>query len=205
MKRIAWLCFLLLFSFAMVVSAETTDMTGELFRAQTISNMQTGIYAIPEETINSYFNTYIADNPKIKASNLAIQANNKIVLTTTVANAGTIRVHCTVKQFHFDKDNAFLTLHIDKKELLGHSIASWFMNQMSLGFLADIYGNPLAQANIDSKVHGNTVDINLKPFAQSLFSTGIGQAIGDQLMVSNVTTDEKIIYLHTNLALSLLK
>ncbi|MBP2663815.1 MAG: hypothetical protein H6Q71_1763, partial [Firmicutes bacterium] len=84
-------------------------------------------------------------------------------------------------------------------------IASWFMNQMSLGFITDIYGNPLAQANIESKVNGNTVDINLKPFATSLFTTGIGQTIGDQLVLSNVTTDDKTIYLHTNVALSLIK
>lgn len=205
MKRLLFLCFILIYSLIPIVNAETPDITTELFQAQSIANMQTGIYAIPEEVLNAYFAETIANNPKIKDSTISIHKNNKITLTTTVEKTGTIRLNCTIKQFYFDKDNALLKLHIDKKELLGSSIASWFMNQMSLGFITDIYGNPLAQANIESKVNGNTVDINLKPFAASLFTTGIGQTIGDQLVLSNVTTDDKTIYLHTNVALSLIK
>lgn len=205
MKRLLFLCFILIYSLIPIVNAETPDITTELFQAQSIANMQTGIYAIPEEVLNAYFAETIANNPKIKDSTISIHKNNKITLTTTVEKTGTIRLNCTIKQFYFDKDNALLKLHIDKKELLGNSIASWFMNQMSLGFITDIYGNPLAQANIESKVNGNTVDINLKPFATSLFTTGIGQTIGDQLVLSNVTTDDKTIYLHTNVALNLIK
>ena len=205
MKRLLFLCFILIYSLIPIVNAETPDITTELFQAQSIANMQTGIYAIPEEVLNAYFAETIANNPKIKDSTISIHKNNKITLTTTVEKTGTIRLNCTIKQFYFDKDNALLKLHVDKKELLGSSIASWFMNQMSLGFITDIYGNPLAQANIESKVNGNTVDINLKPFAASLFTTGIGQTIGDQLVLSNVTTDDKTIYLHTNVALSLIK
>ena len=205
MQRILFLCFVLMYFLIPIGNAETPDITTELFQAQSIQNMQNGSYAIPEEVLNAYFTATIANNPKIKESTISVHKNNKITLTTTVEKTGTIRLNCTIKQFHFDKDNALLKLHIDKKELLGNSIASWFMNQMSLGFITDLYGNPLAQANIDNKVNGNTVDINLKPFATSLFTTGIGQAIGDQLIISGVTTDDKTIYLHTNLAITIVK
>ncbi len=205
MKKIVVLCCMLMFLLVPLAIAQTPDVTSELFQAQSLQNMETGVYVIPEEVLNAYFAANIANSSKIKESTINVHKNNKFTLTTTVEKTGTIRLHCTIKEFHFDKDNALVRLHIDKKELLGHSITSWFFNQMSLGFIADIYGNPLAQANIDSKVNGNTVDINLKPFAASLFSTGIGQAIGDQLSISNVTTADKTIYLHTNLAITLMK
>ena len=205
MKKIIWLWLVWICLLVPVVSAGAPDATIGLFQAQTIENMQAGVYVIPEETLNAYFAENIANNPKVKDSAINIYPNNKFTLTTTVEKTGKIRLQCTIKEFRFDKDNALIRLHIDKKELVGHSIKSWFFNQMSLGFLADIYGNPLAQANIDSKVNGNTVDINLKPFAASLFTAGVGQAVGDQLSIFNVTTEDKAIYLHTNLAINLIK
>jgi hypothetical protein len=205
LKKILLLCFAFMYLLVPFGSAEAPDKTTELFQAQTLENMQAGIYVIPEEVLNAYFAENIASNPKVKDSTINIHKDNKFTLTTTVEKTGTIRLNCTIKQFHFDKDNALLRLHIDKKELIGHSITSWFFNQMSLGFITDLYGNPLKQANIDSKVNGNTIDLNLKPFAASLFTTGIGQAFGDQLVITNVTTDDKAIYLHTNLAISLMK
>lgn len=204
MKRLILLCCLLLCSLTLTVSAEIPDIATTIFQAQSLPNMQNGIYAIPEDILNTYFTATLADNPKVKDSNIAIHKNNKLTLTTAVEKTGTLRLNCTVKEFHFDKDNAILKLHIDKKELVGNSIGSWLMNQVSLGMIADIYGNPLAQANIESKINGNTININLKPFAATLFNTGIGQAVGDKLIVSNVTTADKIIYLHTNVAISLI-
>ena len=205
MKKIICLCLALMWLLVPCVYAEEPDLATGLFQAQTLENIQAGIYVIPEAALNTYFAEAIANNPKIKDSNVNIHKNNKFTLTTTVEKTGKIRLYCTIKEFHFDKDNALVRLHIDKKELLGHSIKSWFFNQMSLGFITDIYGNPLAQANLDSKVNGNTVDINLKPFAASLFTTGVGQVVGDQLVISDVTTEDKAIYLHTNLAISLMK
>ncbi len=205
MKRLILLCCLLLCSLTTTVAAETPDIATTIFQAQSLPNMQNGIYAIPEDILNTYFTATLADNPKVKDSNITIHKNNKLTLTTTVEKTGTLRLNCTIKEFHFDKDDALLKLQIDKKELVGNSIGSWLMNQISLGMIADIYGNPLAQANIDSKIKGNTIDINLKPFATTLFNTGIGQAIGDKLSVSNVSTDDKIIYLHTNVAIGLIK
>lgn len=74
---------------------------------------------------------------------------------------------------------------------------------MSLGLITSIYGNPL-DGNVESKVKGNTVDIDLKPFAASLFKSGVGQGIGDLLVISKITTDPGVIYMHTNCAISLL-
>lgn len=207
MKRAIFLCMLVCCLLVAVVSAEPLDavtMANELGQVQSFENMKTGVYAIPEKTINSYFSTIIADNPKVKDSNIAIHDNNKITITTTVEKTGTIQLNCTIKQFHFDKDNALLELHVDKKELMGHSIASWFMNQMSLGFITDIYGNPLTQANINSEVKGNTIIIDLEPFAAGLFKTGIGQSMGSSFEISNVTTGDRVLYLHTNVSISLL-
>ncbi|TWH46462.1 hypothetical protein [Sporomusa sp. KB1] len=205
MKRFLYVACIFIFLLTLTVSAEPLNIAAELSNAQSLQNMQTGIYAISEEVLNTYFADIAANNPKVKNATIAILKNNKIILTTTIEKTGTIRLICTIKEFYFDKDNALLKMHIDKKELLGSSITSWFMNQMSLGFITDLYGNPLAQANINSKVNGNTIDIDLKPFATSLFTTGIGQTIGDQLIISNVTTEDKILYLHTNLAVTLLK
>lgn len=207
MRRVIGLFILLYCAFAFVVSAAPLDMAAvasELGKVQAGENMKIGVYAVPETVINAYFAAIAADNPQIKDSAIAIHNNNKIIITTTAEKVGTIRLTCTIKQFHFDQNTAALRLHIDKKELLGHSIASWFINQMSVGFITELYGNPLAQANIGSKVDGNTVDIDLEPFAAGLFKTGIGQSLGSAFEIAGVTTDNGVLYLHTNISVSVL-
>ena len=188
-----------------VAGAEDIDegvMTAELCQAQSLENMKVGRYAIPEKVLNTYFTAIAAGNPKVKEANINVLAKDKILVNINAEGVGLIRLTCAIKEFHYDRDNALLELYIEKKEIVGSSVTSWFLNKMSLGFLTNIYGNPLK--DMDSKIKGNTLDINLKPFATSLFNNGIGQSVGDMLVISKVTTEPGIIYLHTNFAISIL-
>ena len=207
MRKILILCMLAILCFATLpVMAESIDdaaLASELCQSQTIGNMNVGVYTIPEKILNTYFATIAGSNPKIKEATISILGNNKIMLKVKADSVGVLHLTCAIKEFHFDKDRATLELYIEKKELLGHSIKSWFLNNMSLGLITSIYGNPL-DGNVESKVKGNTVDIDLKPFAASLFKSGVGQGIGDLLVISKITTDPGVIYMHTNCAISLL-
>lgn len=190
-------------STASAIPADDATIAKELYQSQTIHNMSVGVYAIPEKILNTYFSAIAAANPKIKEAAIHVLDNNKIMLTINADGVGVLHLTCAVKEFHYDKDKATLELYVEKKEIAGRSIKSWFLNNMSLGLITSVYGNPL-DGNVDSKVKGNTIDIDLKPFAAGLFNNGIGQSIGDMLIISKVTTTTGIIYLHTNCALSLI-
>ena len=188
-----------------VAGAEPVDegaMTAELCQAQSLENMKLGMYAIPEKVLNTYFSAIAESNPKVKDANLSVLAKDKILVTINAEGVGVIRLTCAIKEFHYDRDNALLELYIEKKEIVGSSVTSWFLNKMSLGFLTNIYGNPLQE--MDSKIHGNSLGINLKPFATSLFKNGIGQSVIEMLVISKATTEPGIIYLHTNFAVNIL-
>ncbi len=180
-----------------------TALANELCKIQTLDNMKSGIYAIPVQLLNDYFSTIAQTNPKVKEATINILENDKITLTINTADSGAYRFTLNIKELHYDKDKATLELYIEKKEIVGHSIKSFFFNQMSLGLITSIYGNPL-NGNVDSKVNGNTIDIDLKPFATSLFKNGIGQSIGDMLVISKATTGNDVLYLHTNCAINIL-
>lgn len=206
MKKIImiWVVVLLCFS-AGVAGAEPIDeaaMATELYQAQSLANIKNGVYGIPEKVLNTYFSNIALSNPKVKEANLSVLDKDKIVITINAEGVGVLRLTCAIKEFHYDKDNAVLELYIAKKELVGSGIASWFLNKMSVGMITSIYGNPLQ--DLDSKIKGNTLDINLKPFANSLFKNGIGQSVIDMLVISKATTEQGVIYIHTNVAVNLL-
>lgn len=197
--------FVMLCFSAAAVNAESIDdgaMATELCQAQTLENMKVGTYAIPEKVLNTYFSSVAQSNPKVKEANLSILGKDKILVTINAEGVGVLRLTCAIKEFHYDRETALLELHIEKKEIVGSSITSWFLNKMSLGLLTNVYGNPLQ--DMDSKIKGNTLDINLKPFATSLFKNGIGQSVIEQLVISKATTEPGIIYIHTNCAISIL-
>lgn len=206
MKKIIMIYLFVMLCFNIgVVGAEPIDevaMTAELCQAQSLGNMKVGMYAIPEKVLNTYFSAIAESNPKVKSANMSVLAKDKILVTINADGVGVLRLTCAIKEFHYDKDNALLELYIEKKEIVGSSVTSWFLNKMSLGFLTNIYGNPLK--DMDSKIKGNTLDINLKPFAASLFQNGIGQSVVDMLVISNVTTEPGVIYLHTNFGVNIL-
>jgi hypothetical protein len=205
-KKMLMIClFLLLLYSGNAVGAEAIDevaMTTELCQAQTLVNMKVGRYAIPENVLNTYFSAIAKSNPKVKEATLHVLDKDKILVTIDAEGVGALRLTCAIKELHFDRDNALLELYIEKKELVGSSVTSWFLNKMSMGWLTNIYGNPLQ--DMDSKIQGNRLAINLKPFAASLFNNGIGQSVVEQLVISKATTESGIIYLHTNCAVSIL-
>jgi len=206
MKKIIMLCLLFTFCFmTSIVGAEAVDdsvMATELYQAQSLSNLKVGKYAIPENVLNHYFSAVASQNPKVKNASISIGEKDKLVLTTEVDGIGVLRITCTIKELHFDKENAILELHIDKKELVGQGLASWLLNNISLSVLTEVYGNPLS--GTDSTIKGNTLAINLKPFASSLFNSGIGRSIADQIVISKASTEPGLLYLHTNCAISIL-
>lgn len=194
------MCFL-----TSIAGAEPLDqsaMTREICQAQSLENMKVGMYAIPEKVLNTYFSDIANNNPKVKEATISVLSDNKLILRIDVAGIGVLRLTCKIKEFHYDKENALLELYIEKKEIVGQSIASFFLNQMSLGFLTSVYGNPLH--GTDSKIKGNVINIDLKPFASSLFKNGIGESIFDRIAISKASTDTGVIYLHTNCSINIL-
>lgn len=206
MKKIIMIYVFVILCFNIAVAgAEPVDeglMTAELCQAQSLGNMKLGMYAIPEKVLNTYFSAIAEGNPKVKDANISVLAKDKILVTINAEGVGVLRLTCVIKEFHYDRDNALLELYIQKKEIVGSSLTSWFLNKMSLGLLTNIYGNPLQ--DMDSKIKGNSLGINLKPFASSLFKNGIGQSVIDMLVISKATTEPGIIYLHTNFAVNIL-
>ena len=188
--------------FAGAEPLDQSALTTEICQAQTLANMKLGIYAIPEKVLNTYFQSIARDNPKVKDATISVQGNNKLLLTIDVTGVGMLRLTCAIKQLHYDKENALLELYIEKKELVGQSFATFFLNKMSLGFIANLYGNPIHDT--DSKIKGNLIDIDLKPFSSSLFKSGIGQSVVDMIAISKATTDTGVIYLHTNCSINIL-
>jgi len=180
------------------------SLATELCKAQTLENMQAGIYVIPEQTLNAYFSAIVGQNPKVKEATVHVLGGDKVVIDINAVDAGALRFTCKIRELHYDKDRALLKLHVERKELRGRSVASWFLNHLSVKLLTQIYGNPLAEADLNSKVSGNTVSIDLQPFATGLFKEGIGQSIGDRLVISKATTGPGVIYLHTNCAVTIL-
>ncbi|MDF2570105.1 MAG: hypothetical protein K0R55_1709 [Sporomusa sp.] len=193
--------FHLITSPALAAPSNEVTIANELSQSQSIKNMSDGVYAIPEKVLNNYFSSISQSNPKIKEASISILGNNKVMLTVNADSVGVLRLTCAIKEFHYDKDKATLELCIEKKEIVGHSVKSWLLNNMSLGLITSVYGNPLT----GSKVNGNTIDIDLKPFTSSLFKNGVGQSIGDLLVISKITTDTGVMYMHTNCAISIIK
>lgn len=206
MKKIIMIYLMVMLFFTTnLASAEPIDeaaMKAEICAAQSLPNMKIGIYAIPEKVLNTYFSNIAKTNPKVKEAEINVLSKDKLLVTVNADGVGVLRLTCAIKELHFDKENALLELYIEKKEMVGSSVGSWFLNKMSFGLLTDIYGNPLK--DVDSKIKGNTLDINLKPFATSLFKQGIGQSVVDMIVISKATTETGVIYIHTNLAVNIL-
>jgi|GEM_PF-3599160 len=206
MKKMIMIYVLVMLCFAVTtVSAAPLDdvaMAAELCQAQSLDNMKDGVYAIPEKILNTYFGKMAQTNHQVKDAKISILGNDKMLVTINSAGVGELRLTCAIKEFHYDNDNALLELYIEKKEVVGSSVVSWLLNNISLAFLTDIYGNPMK--GMESRIRGNSLDINLKPFATSLFNNGIGQSVMDKLVISKATTEPGVIYIHTNCAISIL-
>jgi hypothetical protein len=207
-KKIAGFIAILVFLMMAPAAAESADETAlasELLQTQSLENMQLGIYALPEKILNTYFTAIASDNPKVKKAVLEVLDSNRIRIDLTAEDIGELRFTCAIKEMHYDKDKAFLELYIQKKEIVGRPIMSWFVDHMSLGLLTSIYGSPADGKTINGKVTGNTIYLDLKPFTSTLFKDGIIRSLGDALLVSKATTDAGMVYIYTNLSVSIIK
>lgn len=191
-----WLCVMVMPVFADPV--DQSALAVQLYQAQTLTNTQKGIYAIPEQVLNTYFSSLTQDNPKVKSADVSLPGGGVVQLHVDLANIGAVKLTCSIKELHYDKDKAELVLHIDKKEVVGNGMMSWIANHIDLGTIAKVYGNPLT----GGKIEGNTVSMDLKPFTAALFQhDGLLQSAADVLVVSQAKADQGMLYLYTNFAI----
>ena len=205
MRKIV-LVLLLLFCWTSLCAAAPMEeaLAIELCQAQSWENMRAGVFMIPENILNEYFSGAVREHPQVKEAKITVLEHNRLRLLVHSEGNPPLQLTCTIKEFHYDKERASLELQIDKKEIIGRPVTSWLMNQVSWGFISDIFGNPLDKANVQSKVRGNRLSIDLKPFMAGLFQHGIGARIGELLVISQATTETGIICLHTNFAMGML-
>ncbi|HWR40209.1 MAG TPA: hypothetical protein VN611_11990 [Patescibacteria group bacterium] len=179
-------------------------LAAELCQAQSLDRMKDGVFVIPETAMNDYFTAAIQDHPKIQEAHINVLEKNRLRIRVKVEGEDPVQLTCAIRELHYDKDRASLELDIVRKEIIGRPITSWMMNQVSWGFIVDIFGNPLNKTDVQSKVRGNHLSIDLKPLTAELFHGSVGARLGDLLVISQATTEPGLLYLHTNLGLGLL-
>ena len=197
---------LILFCWLTPCGASPADviLTAELCQAQSLDKMREGTFVIPEKVMNDYFAAVVQEHQQIREAHISILDKDRLTVLVKAEGSDPLQLTCAIRELHYDKDRATLELEIVKKEIIGRPITSWMMNQVSWGFIADVFGNPLDKANVQSKVRGNHLFIDLKPFCAGLFRDGIAANLGDLLVISRASTEPGRLYLHTNLGLGLL-
>lgn len=199
LEKIICILLVLLFVVSAIAAPAPTDSSEALLqticKAQTIDGINSGIWVIPEEAINQYFASY-ADNNDVKNPTLKILDENKMYIAFD-SGLGRVGLNCEVKQFVHNQTESYAEVYVRKKEVAHKPIVTWMLKYISIGAIADLYGNPLKDIKqVDTRISGNTIKVNFRPLVeQSLLSNDIGKKVE----ISNITTQEGILELHTNM------
>jgi hypothetical protein len=182
-----------------VIAAPTPEDSSEtlqtIWKAQTIDGLNNGIWVIPEAAVNQYFASQ-ADNDKVKNPTLTLLGNNKMYVAFD-SSMGRIGLTCEIKQFVHNQTESYAEVYVRKKEVIDKPVVSWMLKFISLGAIADLYGNPLKDVKqVDARFSGNTLKVNFRPLVEkSLLSNDIGKKVE----ISSITTRAGALELHTNM------
>lgn len=168
-----------------------------VWQAQTIDGLSRGVWVIPAEAINRYFAARAENSgSKLKNPELAILDGNKMVISFD-SQVGRVALTCEIKQFVHNQTESYAEIYVRKKEVANKAALSWMLKFIPMGALADLYGNPMKDAQqVEAKFSGNTLKVNFRPLVeQSLLSSEIGKRVE----ISSITTREDALELHTNL------
>lgn len=183
-----------------VAAAPITDdssvkLMQTIWKSQTISGLDNGIWVIPEDAINQYFISH-ADNDKVKNPTLKLLGGNKMFVAFN-SSLGRVGLTCEIKQFVHNQTESYAEVYVLKKEVANKPFVSWMLKFVPLGAIADLYGNPLKDVKqVDAKFSGNTLKVDFRPLVEkSLLNSNIGKKVA----ISSITTREGALELHTNM------
>lgn len=198
MQKLFYLLIVILLS--MPVSAESAPPDSQVFlqtiwKAQTIDGLDRGIWVIPEAAVNQYFAGH-AENNNVKNPVLTLLGENRMQVAFD-SQWGRVGLTCEIKRFVHNQTESYAEVYVRKKEIAGKPIITWMLNYISIGAIADLYGNPLKDVRqVDAHISGNTLKINFRPLVEkSLLNNDIGRKIE----ISEITTREGALELHTNM------
>ena len=166
-----------------------------IWKAQTIEGLNAGIWVIPEEAINKFFASHADDN-KVKNPVLKLLDDNRMTVAFD-SSLGRVGLTCEIKQFVHDQTESYAEVHVRKKEVADRPLVTWMLKYISIGAIADLYGNPLKDIKqVDARISGNTLKVNFRPLVdKSLLSNDFGKKVE----ISKITTREGALELHTNM------
>jgi len=197
-KIVISLLISILFTFpvmAQPIPEATEPLIQTIWQAQTIDGLTNGLWVIPEVALNDYF-TNSLQNDKVKNPHLKLRDNNRMYLTFD-SSLGRVALTCEIKQFVHNQTDSYVEFYIREKKLADKPILSWMFKFISLGAIADLYGNPLKDVKqVDTKISGNTLKVNFRPLVEKTLLTS---EIGRKIDINSVTTREGMLELHTNL------
>ncbi|WP_182187920.1 hypothetical protein [Pectinatus frisingensis] len=209
-NRIFLVCSLLLLLFTRSVFAfgfiddNSEKIIKDTWDSQTFSQLESGIVAVPQSVVDSYVQSAVTNYPDISSLEVLIHPDNLIEVNIDSKASGKVKLEGTITQFVQNKDISSMTVHIQKKELVGRPLTSWIFSRVSAGLLVKLFGNPLNgnEYGITTDVDGNNLIINFKPFIdQSSLKdvTIMGSSLVDAINIDSVSTQEGTLFLHTSL------
>lgn len=166
-----------------------------VWKAQTIEELNNGVWILPEEALNQYFSS-IAISDNVRNPNLRLLGDNRMLLAFD-SKVGRVRLTCEVKQFVHNQTESYAEVFVRKKEVVDKPFISWMLKYISLGAIADLYGNPLKETKqVNARFNGNTLTINFRPIVEKSL---LNHSFGKQIEISRITIREGAILLHTNM------
>lgn len=166
-----------------------------IWKSQTIDGLNDGIWVIPEEAINQYFASH-AENNKVKNPVLKLLGENKLYVAFD-SSVGRVGLTCEIKQFVHNQTESYAEVYVRKKEVVDKPVLTWMLKFISIGAIADLYGNPLKDVKqVDTRISGNTLKVNFRPLVEkSLLRNDFGKTVE----IRKITTREGALELHTNM------
>lgn len=199
LRKTTYVLLLLMFFLPLMtvkaVSQSLQGLTERVWKAQTIDSLSDGVWVIPEEAINQYF-AFQADDSKVKNPVLRLLGENKAYIAFD-SSLGRVGLTCEIKQFVHNQAESYAEVYVQKKEISGKPIVNWMLKFVSIGAVADLYGNPLKDIKqVETRISGNTLKINFRPLIEeSLLSTSLGKKV----TIDRITTRDGMLELHTNM------
>ena len=194
------ICLLMSMLLSFPVMAQPTpeqigSLTQTIWKAQTMEGLNNGLWVIPEVALNDYFTSSFT-NDKVKNPKLKLLNDNRMYITFD-SSVGKVALTCEIKQFVHNQTDSYIEVDVRDKKLLDKPTLSWMLKFVSLGAIADLYGNPLKEVKqVDAKFTGNTLKVNFRPLMEKTLLTN---DIGKNIDISSITTREGMLELHTNL------
>ncbi|MBP2626050.1 MAG: hypothetical protein H6Q68_761 [Firmicutes bacterium] len=197
-KVVIYVLISILFVFPVMakpISEDTEALAQTIWKAQTIDGLNNGLWVIPEVALNDYFSNSLT-NDKVKNPRLKLLDNNRMYITFD-SSMGRVALNCEIKQFVHNQTDSYVEVYIREKKLADKPVLSWMLKFVSLGAIADLYGNPLKDVKeVDAKFSGNTLKVNFRTLVEK---TLLNNEIGRKIDISSITTREGMLELHTNL------